>query len=176
MVAGALFSLTSTLAGIVSGIVLGRFGEILGLEPRVALASILGLVALAVGVLELIGRRPWLLQYDRETPQSWVRGGTLRWAMWNGGTLGVGAASRIGFWLWYVVPTGAFLLANPLLSAGLYGIYGFVRGTAVWGLVLRQLREGDAGLWLVSYYQFARKIAAAHLVIVATIVIVVVGR
>jgi hypothetical protein len=62
--------------------------------------------------------------------------GPLGWATRNGLALGIGATSRIGFWLWYVMPVTALLSASPLAGAAIYGLYGALRAGGVWVLLL----------------------------------------
>jgi hypothetical protein len=45
----------------------------------------------------------------------------------NGALLGLAVTSRIGFWLWYVVPLAAFLSAAPVAGAIVWGLYGLAR-------------------------------------------------
>lgn len=97
--------------------------------------------------------------------------------MYNGATLGVGASTRIGFWLWYVVPFAALLFGNPLLGAMIYGTYATVRGMAVWGilLVLPYLVGEDTHSWLVSHIKSARLVTASLLVLLAVVSAIIVG-
>jgi hypothetical protein len=173
----AVYSLASSLTGIVTGALLGGAGGFLPLEPRVAIASLLGVIAIILGTLEIGGRRVRLPQLDHETPQSWMNAGPLRWAARNGFTLGLGAISRIGFPLWYAVPAGAFLLARPDLGSIVYGTYSTTRAMAVWALILGVSR------WLGRDYQdrligrarAARILTAAQLVLLGMVVVVAVG-
>ncbi len=121
---------------MLSGAALGAAGILLPFEVRVAVASLLALAAVFIGSLEMLGIRVRLPQLDRETPQRWLNKGALTWALLNGVSLGVGTTSRIGFWLWYIIPLGAFLFADPALGAAIYGAYSLVRGGAVWMLIL----------------------------------------
>src|SRR3712207_8459275 len=56
--------------------------------------------------------------------------------------------SRIGFWLWYAIPLGAFLVGDPWLGAVVYGTYGFVRGL---GAVLIRSEEHTSELQSRQY-------------------------
>lgn len=101
----------------------------------------------------------------------------MRWAARNGWTLGIGATSRIGFWLWYVIPLGALLLGFPPLGALVYGTYGFIRSAAVWPLIFgsRRRRGNDFNLWLLHKHRGARTLAAAQLLLVGLVVLLVIG-
>lgn len=172
------YTAAASIAAACAGSVLGLVGTQLSLPGRAAIASLLALLGLAAGVLDLGSSRLPLLQCDRETPQSWMRFGALRWAAVNGAMLGLGFTSRIGFWLWYVVPTGSLLLGDPWLGAAIYGLYGFVRSGAVWLLVLGKLNRvgrGEPSDWLVMQYWRARTVAAAQLVVLAAATVVIVG-
>ncbi len=164
------------MAGLVTGAVLGALGSLLPLDFRLAAGSILAVVAIAVGGLEFFGRRVRLPQFDCETPQRWVHRGPLRWATQNGLTLGFGATSRIGFWLWYVVPLGAFLLGDPRLGAIVYGTYGLVRALGAVLIFLGILRfKVDVSDWLIERYGAARLLAAGQLIFVGVALTIVVG-
>lgn len=124
-----------------------------------------------------MGHRPPLCQIDRETAQRWMHRGALSWALLNGSALGVGAASRLGFPLWYVVPVTALLGGSPILGAAVYGAYGFVRAGATFALLL-------GGRWvdgtvmterLLRGYAPVRIALAAHLTAVSTAALVVAG-
>lgn len=174
-----VFALAATFAGALAGWLLGLAGNALSFDARVAVASVLGIVAVGIGAMELGPRPPRVLQWDAETPQRWMNAGALRWASLNGSALGTGATSRIGFWLWYAIPIGAFLLGNPVWGALIYGIYGFVRGWSVWAFLLLPRRlgmGGDAfGLWLVTHGELSRAVVATQLVIVGLVVVIAVG-
>lgn len=149
------------------------------LNARIAIASVLALVAVILGLLEL-GPRPWRVpQCDVETPQRWMNAGALRWALLNGVALGTGATSRIGFWLWYAIPISSLLVGDPLKGALIYGLYGLVRGWSVWTFLLLPTRLGmrgdHFGLWVVTHVELSRTIAAAHLIALGTAVTIAIG-
>ena len=172
----AVYALASALAGLAAGAVLGTIGGLLPLDIRLAVGSILASAAIVVGGLELFGRRiqPW--QFDCETPQRWVNKGALRWATQNGLTLGFGATSRIGFWLWYVIPLGAFLFGDPGAGAAIYGIYGLVRALGTVAILLGMMRlRMDISDQLIEEYGTARALAAGQLVFLGVATAIVVG-
>lgn len=176
--AGLVYSFASALTGGVAGTVLGVVGARLAVELRFACASLLAAAAIILGGLELGGWRVRPVQCDRETPQRWVADGPLRWALRNGGMLGLGATSRIGFWLWYVVPATALLGAQPALGGAIYGLYGLVRGGTVWILLLALSRsEGRVPLelWLLDHTAEARVVAAGQLVIIGIVLALTLG-
>lgn len=80
---------------------------------------------MGLGSLSGHARRP--LQCDRETPKEWVWRGPVVWPLLNGAALGFGATTRLGFWLWYAIPGGAFLMGDPTVGAAIWGAYGFTR-------------------------------------------------
>jgi hypothetical protein len=171
-----VYSLSSALAGLITGAVLGAVGSLLPLDFRLAIGSILAVVAIALGGLEFFGRRVQLPQFDCETPQRWVHRGPLRWATRNGLTLGFGATSRIGFWLWYAVPLGAFLLGDPELGAVIYGTYGLIRGLGAVFILLGMFKSKvDISDWLIEHHGAARVLAAGHLVLLGVATAIVVG-
>lgn len=171
-----VYSLSSALAGLAAGAILGTIGSLLSFEFRLAVASLLGVLAILIGVLELSGRRIQVLQCNRETPPQWLDPGPLRWAIKNGLALGFGATSRIGFWLWYAVPIGALLAGAPELGAVVYGTYGFVRGAGVWGILLgHHTASFDVSDWLFEHTKTAKKLAAGQLIFLGVVVSIVVG-
>ena len=170
--------MSAGLAGVVAGGVIGTVGAAIPLEVRLAGASLLSLMAVIVGGLEVGSRRLPLPQRDRETPQRWVHAGALRWAAVNGWVLGLGATSRIGFWLWYVVPMAALLIGDARLGAIVYGTYSLTRGAVVWPIILGPARRTDedaVGLWLLRHTEAARRLAATQLVAVGVAVACAVG-
>ncbi len=171
-----VYSLSSALAGVVTGAVLGAVGGLLPLDSRLAVGSILAIVAVFLGGLELFGHRVQLPQFDCETPQRWVHKGPLRWATRNGLTLGFGATSRIGFWLWYAIPLGAFLVGDPAFGAVSYGTYSLLRALGAVFMLLGMLGlKIDVSDWLIERYGAARALAAGQLVLLGAATAIVVG-
>lgn len=167
-----------TVAAAVTGALVGAFGATITAEARAATASALALVAIAAGVLEATGRKVPLAQIDRETPQGWMAFGALGWAARNGGTLGVGARTRIGFPLWYAVPAASLLAGSAWVGAGLWGIYGATRTAAALPLVRAVDRYDDFAMLsdtLRAYRQQARRACAMALIGVGLLVLMVVG-
>lgn len=102
--------------------------------------------------------------------------GPVKRAIQNGLALGCGATSRIGFWLWYVVPLGAFLVATPWAGAAIYGAYGVTRGTAVWIILFVLARRYENwGEWLLRHKETANVIAAAQLLLLGVVVLIAIG-
>jgi hypothetical protein len=138
--------------------------------------SILAVAAIAVGSLELFGHRMQPLQFDCETPQRWVNRGAWQWATRNGLTLGFGNTSRIGFWLWYVIPLGAFLIGDPVPSGIIYGTYGLVRALGAVVILLGTMRlETVISARLVEGYDAARVLTADQLVFLGVATAILVG-
>lgn len=103
--------------------------------------------------------------------------GPLRWAARNGTALGLGFTSRLGFWLWFVVPLTGLLSGRPAIGALAYGIYGFSR-TALPAAVMAAAiaRPGwEYDLWLLKRGLQARSLAAGHLALTGAAVAVGVG-
>ena len=171
-----VYSFSSALAGVVTGAILGGVGSLLALDFRLAIGSVLAAVAVAVGGLEFIGRRVQLPQFDCETPQRWVHRGPLSWATRNGLILGFGATSRIGFWLWYAIPLGAFLVGDPAFGALSYGTYSLLRALGAVFILLSMLGlKIDVSDWLIERYGAARALAAGQLVLLGVATAIVVG-
>lgn len=162
------------------GAALGLVGGLLPNESRAVIAIGLGGLALAVGTLELNGRRFSLPQHSCETPQRWIHRGALRWAIRNGLTLGAGVWTRLGFWSWYLVPLSALLIAEPFPSAVVYGSYGLGRGVAAWGLialfaVAQRSGEPRPAVKVLERRELATRIGAAQLLGVGAIILVAFG-
>jgi hypothetical protein len=90
------------------------------------------LVMLAAFGLGLVGcaklaRVRLLPQFNRETDRRLLERGPLWWALSNGALLGLAFTSRLGTWLWYVVPVAAFASGEVAQGAAVYGTYGFLR-------------------------------------------------
>jgi hypothetical protein len=174
----AIYILSGTAAGIVVGAFLGWLGSRTGNDVRLAAGTILGLLAVAVGVAELSGHRPPLLQRNRETPQRWLHAGALRWAIMNGAALGSAFTTRLGFTLWYVVPASALLLGSPARGAAIYGTYAFARTSSAYLLLVwrgRRIDAADVTDKLRAWNRPVRGACAATLVIFGTTVVVSVG-
>lgn len=171
--AAAAASLLGALLGAAGGLVLQG-------DARFTAASLLGAAALLLGALELRGFRFSVPQRNRETPRRWTRWHPSVAAARNGIALGVGWTTRIGFWLWFVVPLGAFLTASEMLGAAVYGSYGAARGIGPWLLIsvfkLRQTkappRERDIGLWVIRQQNVMRIVASAQLALMGLVAIV----
>ncbi len=174
---GVVYALSSALAGAASEAVLGAVGGLFPSTARIGIASVLALAAVALGAGEYATHRVWLPQRDRETPQRWMQAGALRWAIRNGATLGIGAASRLGFWLWYAIPIGALLLGRAEAGAILYSAYSATRGVAAWGILLglQRLVGPEWVRWLLAHKPVARRVAASQLVALGIMVAAAVG-
>jgi hypothetical protein len=137
----------------------------------------LGVTAILVAGSEVAGRRIRPLQCDRETPRSWMQAGPLRRAVRNGAALGLGATTRIGFWLWYVVPVSAIVCGRPDVGALVYGSYGATRGLAVWGIIygVRRARWRNWQQWLASRNSRARLVTAQALLGLGLAITIAVG-
>ena len=171
-----VYSLSSAFAGVAAGALLGALGNLLPLDFRLAAGSLLAVVAIVLGGLEFFGRRIQPLQFDCETPQRWVRRGPLAWAVQNGLTLGFGATSRIGFWLWYAIPLGAFLVGNPLFGAVTYGTYGLFRALgAVFILLVLMRTKVDISDWLIERYGTAKILTTGQLTLLGVATAIIVG-
>lgn len=169
------FILTTTATGSAAGATLGLVGGALARDVRLALLKLLAVGAFGLGWLDLAQHGVRVLQFDRETPPPWTSAGALRWAIRNGYLLGLGALSRLGFWLWFVVPIGSLLAGEAIGGACLYGTYGLVQGGAVCLLMVGR-RWGIGGslgihVWLVSQMGRARTLAALLLITDGTAVV-----
>ncbi len=174
----SVFAASSALAGVAAGAALGALGGTLSVSTRHTAAVGLAVIAVVLGTLEATGRSV-VAQRNCEVPQRVMHRGALRGAAHYGASLGVGASSRIGFALWYVVPSSAILSGSPLNGAIVYGVYAATRGLApVVVLGLRHMsRSGIGGtraveLWLLRQQGSCRRLAGAQLIIMGVMAIV----
>lgn len=121
-----------------------------------------------------------VLQKNCETPQRWLRKGPYYWAVRNGGELRVGATSRIGFWLWFLVPVSSLLLGSVAAGALLYGTYAAARGLGVWAHFIRwpdwtRVPQDEFGTFLFRLNGRAKQISALLLVTMCAAAIVIVA-
>ena len=69
--------------------------------------------------------RPW--QRDAETPTEWLEREGLGVAVRNGLALGAGFLTRLGFWLWWVLPVLVFESGSVRAGAIVGAAYGAAR-------------------------------------------------
>ena len=172
----AQFLLFSTLTATGLGALLGALGGLLDASTRLSLITLFFIGGIVVSILELhLKLSP--PQFNRETPKHWVSESPLRWAFKNGSALGSGVTSRIGFWLWFVVPAGSLLSATPVLGGAIYGAYGFTRGVLP-ALFLLRMRRGavdEISLRILRQEPVARRVSGVLLCFEAVVGLVVIG-
>jgi len=151
-------------ATVVSG---GAFAALLGGlvgwvggEVPTGLRAAMGTLGAIVLVAAAVFPRLPVPQRDVETERSLLSRGPIAWAAVNGGLLGIAITSRIGFWLWYVVPLASFLLGSWWAGALIYGWYGFSRLAAI--VVLAALVRRSSARW-ADRLTGVRSRRAAHL-------------
>ena len=168
----AAFATAGLLAGAVVGALLGALGSAVDGLARLGVATTLASLAALVGALELAGRRTPLFQVDRETPKIWLdRESELGWAVRQGIALGVGATSRLGFPLWYVVPIAAVLSGSAAAGAAVFAAYALARTGATIAVILLLAdrgRDASYGVRLMRAHRAARRLAGAILLLVGT--------
>lgn len=178
-----IFSVATTGGGVALGVLFGAIGSLLPLHARIAIASVAGVVAVAIGALEVANKAVPVIQCNRETPQQWVHLGPLRWAARNGLALGCGATTRVGFWSWYSIPIAALLVGQIDIAAVICGVYGLVRGLCAWGFILAdavlssrlRLTFDDLAVWVLTRRPTAKLLGAAHLIVVGSAVAIAAG-
>lgn len=128
----------------------GLAGNLVPLTVRVAVGTLLSLVLTAAPLLSP-GRLP---QVNRETEQSLLSIGPIKWALANGFLLGLGFTSRIGHWIWYLIPLGCFVVGSPGHGAAIWGTYGAARlgiaAAVAWKMHRRPNRMADLSRSLLS--------------------------
>lgn len=170
-------ALVSTVAAAMAGIAAGTaVGGLAALMPPATRAAVVTLAAATLAATALLKSRP--VQLDRETPAVLLHHGPLVWAAANGALLGFGPLSRIGFWLWYMVPIGVILSGSALVGGAIWGTYGMTRLMAL-SYVARQIRRQDSSTAipgrLLQIHERVRKHLRIATVIAAVITCVAVG-
>jgi hypothetical protein len=122
VVAGAVLILSAAAGAALTGAFTGLLGAAVEPSLRVLLAG--GAITAVVAGAAF---RPVPWQLDRETDTRWLEHNDWRTAAYNGFALGLGFTTRIGFWLWYLVPLTAFVAADPLLGAVGHTVFALTR-------------------------------------------------
>jgi hypothetical protein len=172
------YVLTGTIVGATAGALAGAAGSLLTADGRSALGALFALAAAGLGLVELTGHRVVLIQIDRETPYAWLEAGPVRWAIRNGANLGFGGLTRLGFWLWFVIPVGAVLSGRPLIGALGWGAYALVRtASAGWLLLLvdRRRLDPEKGDVLLREVSRARVATSAQLLAIGLSALLAIG-
>jgi hypothetical protein len=171
------YIVASAIGGTSVGVLLGLLGSTLPDDVRIALVTALAVGGCLYGAAEGLGRYPKLLQRDTETPQRWMDRGPLRWAWLNGGALGLGFTTRLGFALWYVVPASSLLSGSPLLGALIYGVYGLMRGAGALLIIFAARRSnfGTVSGFLLDAKVSAKALAGHILLAISIATLIVAG-
>ncbi|WP_188193225.1 hypothetical protein [Nonomuraea sp. SYSU D8015] len=122
MVAGAVLMLSALAGAALTGAFAGLLGAAVEPSTRALLAA-----AAVSAVIVGAALRPVPWQLDRETDPRWLGYDDWRTAAYNGFALGLGFTTRIGFWLWYVVPLAAFVAADPVVGAAGHAVFALTR-------------------------------------------------
>jgi hypothetical protein len=120
--AAVVLFISALAAAALIGAVLGVAGSLLSDDLRAAIV-VTAVAALAVGALR--SEVPW--QRNVETPRAWLEFHSWQTVVRNGSALGTGFATRLGFWLWYLVPLGAFAVGGAAAGAFIYMSYAAAR-------------------------------------------------
>lgn len=176
-----VFTMAATLSaasvGLLLGLVASRLPESGSSQFGVVL---LGGYVFVVGGLEVLGRRPFILQRNRETPRAWSDNRRITWALKSGALLGLGFSTRIGFGLWYAMVLT--ILVTRSIGAGMFGfgLYGLARGFATFAIASRIRRVGDfktVGDAILGFRPLAKRLAGVvTLASAATSLVVVASR
>jgi len=116
----------------------------INLSSRGILVMGIGCLLLVTGLIEISGRRVPLVQWNRETPRSWVSGSLTTWTVKNGAILGSGVFTRLGFAGWYLMPCVVLVSPNLALSVLVFGAYGLTRTACVFDTLSVVNRRGFA--------------------------------
>lgn len=119
-------AILSTTAATVAGVIVGGLLGWWAATVKPATVQAITVIWASVIVVCLLSKRP-LLQIDRETSQSLLHKGPAIWSIANGGLLGLGFTSRLGYWVWYLLPLTAWASASFPVGATVWGTYGATR-------------------------------------------------
>ena len=120
--------MAAVVAGSASGAAIASLALVAPVNLRVVTGMILA-STVACGAFLLPTRMP---QINRETEQGLLHHGPLEWAALNGALLGLGFTSRVGYWIWYLIPITCFILGAPMSGSIVWATYAFTRlGIAV---------------------------------------------
>jgi hypothetical protein len=151
--AGAIFLAVSVLVGAVAGATLGAAGQLVAMPIR----GVVGVSALlAIAVAAVSRRLPW--QLERETSIRWLEYQDWRTAAYNSASLSLGFATRIGFWMFYLVPIGAFMTGSALKGTLVYSIYGGARSVASLVLAAAAMRSAHITDRVLNLYVSLRTV------------------
>jgi hypothetical protein len=122
-------------------------------SPQRELLALFGSTAVLLGLIKL--RPP---QFDRETLARWLEFRDGRSALMNGLELGSGVLTRLGYWLWYLIPLGCIATSNWAVGAMIWATYSLIRlitsaGLAIAsspGIYWSNVRTSGAARWIVD--------------------------
>jgi hypothetical protein len=106
---------TSAALGALTGLI----GAALPAAARVAVFAVL-----TAALLVAAATRATVWQHDVETPLSWLDDEDWRVVAKNGATLGMGFPTRLGTWLFYLIPLAGMLSGEVAAAALIYLAYG----------------------------------------------------
>jgi hypothetical protein len=175
---GALFTVSSGVAGAASGLSFGWLGSLVNLRLRIVIAFLLALGFLVLGFLDLMEVPVPMPQWNRETPQVWLQYGAARWSIANGLALGSGFFSRIGFLGWYLIPLACLSYGSPLVGALIFGTYGLVRGLSIWPMLIflrRTEDQKDLAEILLAQKREAKRASTYLVLFISCLALVAVG-
>jgi hypothetical protein len=151
--AAAIFLAVSIVVAALAGATLGALGQLVALPIR----SVLGICAvLAIAVAAVSRPLPW--QFERETSIRWLEYQDWRTAAYNSASLSLGFTTRIGFWMFYLVPIGAFMSGHALVGALVYSIYGTARSGASLVMVVAAMRSARITDKVLNLYASLRTV------------------
>lgn len=170
---GLIFTGCALGAGLLVGAALGWAGGEVAAWTATYVAIALGVAAVIVGAAESAGLFIRIPERNCEVRQSAMGLGALTSSAYYGAVLGIGASSRIGFPLWYAVPSAAFLAGSPGAGAAIYAAYSGVRGVAPWVVIAASTLAGreaprrarSVEMWALRQNVIARRLAGVPLVV-----------
>jgi hypothetical protein len=168
-------ALISLAAGVIGGAAVGTLAAFVGsLFPTSSRAAI---GVLSVVLLFATSASPRMIEIGKETRQSLLNLGPVRWAAVNGALLGVALTSRLAFRLWYIAPLIAFMLGNWTFGLLLGAVYGAARLATI-GVLAWRMRNAPPSLvcdFALGQRSRANRACQAILVLAGLFILITVG-
>jgi hypothetical protein len=140
-----LYVLSALIGGSMFGALLGFVGSFLHTVP--GRESAIVIVGLFVGIRELRGRHHGLPERARQTPPGLSDRTVATWATASGALIGIGAATTIGYSIWYLTALGVLYIGEPSSGAWIFGTYAAVRTVSALPMAAAIARRG---VWAVG--------------------------
>jgi hypothetical protein len=164
--------LANLATAAVVGAALGALGRALPGSWAVWLQLLATLAALGYSFAEFAGRGASVPSSSWRVPQGWSRRGDIAYAVAFGASLGPGVLTQVTFAGFYILLTVCILARDPLVGAGLLGLFAFGRSLPIVAIGETASNSDRDGLRVVAQANlllrdFAGQIATARAAVLA---------